>query len=137
MLIAVVITVRNCCLVRAGIEAVAATAPADAPLVIAGDFNDWTDALSDTLRTRLGVAEVFDQQLPSRSFGDYLRRLAGRGPRFKPARTFPAAMPMLQLDRIYVRGFTVGHAQVLYGASWARLSDHAPLVAELTLTMAA
>ena len=116
------------------IEAVAATAPDDAPLVIAGDFNDWTNALSDSLRARLGVAEVFDQQMTSRSFGDYLRRLSGRGPRFKPARTFPAAMPVLQLDRIYVRGFTVDSAQVLYGASWARLSDHAPLVAELTLT---
>jgi endonuclease/exonuclease/phosphatase family metal-dependent hydrolase len=50
-----------------------------------------------------------------------------------PARTFPAAMPVLQLDRIYVRGFTVQSAQVLHGASWARLSDHAPLVAELSL----
>jgi endonuclease/exonuclease/phosphatase family metal-dependent hydrolase len=119
------------------IEAVAATAPADAPLLIAGDFNDWTDALSDTLRKRLGVVEVFDEQISSRSFGDYLRRLSGRGPRLKPARTFPAAMPVLQLDRIYVRGFTVTSAKVLHGASWARLSDHAPLVAELTLTMPA
>lgn len=115
------------------IEAVNATSPAEAPLLIAGDFNDWTNALSQTLRQRLSVSEVFDQHLPSRSFGSYLRRLAGRGPRMTPARTFPAAMPVLQLDRIYVRGFTVEHAQVMYGASWARLSDHAPLVADLTL----
>ena len=115
------------------IEAVAATAPADSPLLIAGDFNDWTNALSNTLRERLQVVEVFDQHLPSRGFGSYLRRLAGRGPRMTPARTFPAAMPVLQLDRIYVRGFTVQSAQVLHGASWARLSDHAPLVAELSL----
>lgn len=115
------------------IEAVTATAPADAPLIIAGDFNDWTNALSATLRSRLGVAEVYDQQLPSRSFGAYLRRLAGRGPRMAPARTFPAALPVLQLDRIYVRGFSIQSAKVLYGASWAQLSDHAPLVAELTL----
>jgi len=115
------------------IEAVAATAPADAPVIIAGDFNDWTNALSESLRKRLGVTEVFDQQLSSRSFGSYLRRLAGRGPRMTPARTFPAAMPVLQLDRIYVRGFAVNNAQVLHGASWAQLSDHAPLVADLTL----
>jgi hypothetical protein len=40
---------------------------------------------------------------------------------------------VLQLDRIYVRGFDIHSAQVLYGASWAWLSDHAPLVAELSL----
>ncbi len=115
------------------IEAVMATAPANAPLLIAGDFNDWTNALSETLRLQLGVAEVFDQAMSSRSLGGYLRRLAGRGPRMSPARTFPAAMPVLQLDRIYVRGFSVENAKVLHGASWARLSDHAPLVADLVL----
>ena len=107
--------------------------PTDAPLIIAGDFNDWTNALSDTLRKKLDVEEVFDQNLSSRSFGSYLRRLSGRGPRMTPARTFPAAMPVLKLDRIYVRGFDVLSAKVLHGTSWARLSDHAPLVAELSL----
>ncbi|MEO0314936.1 MAG: hypothetical protein RI928_1392 [Pseudomonadota bacterium] len=115
------------------IEAVSSTAPADSPLLIAGDFNDWTNSLSKTLSDRLHVREVFDQRLSSRSFGSYLRRLSGRGPKKAPARTFPAAMPVLQLDRIYVRGFDIHSAQVLYGASWARLSDHAPLVAELSL----
>ena len=119
------------------IEAVTSSAPADAPLVIAGDFNDWTNALSKTLRDRLHVAEVFDQQLSSRSFGSYLRRLSGRGPKKTPARTFPAAMPVLQLDRMYVRGFDVHSAQVLHGASWARLSDHAPIMAELSLQSSA
>ncbi len=117
------------------IDAVNSTAPPGSPLLIAGDFNDWTNALSATLRDRLGVTEVFDDQLPSRGFGTYLRRLAGRGPRKAPARTFPAAMPVLQLDRIYVRGFDIHAARVWFGASWARLSDHAPLVAELTLTV--
>ncbi len=115
------------------IEAVKTTAPPDAPLIIAGDFNDWTDALSDSLRKQLDVSEVFDQDLPVRSFGSYLRRLSGRGPRMTPARTFPAAMPVLKLDRIYVRGLSVQSAKVLHGPSWARLSDHAPLVAELNV----
>ncbi len=115
------------------IDAVRSSAPADAPLLIAGDFNDWSNALSDTLRAQLGVSEVFDQYLPSSRFGTYLRRLSGRGPRKAPARTFPAAMPFLQLDRIYMRGFDVLSADVLHGASWARLSDHAPIVAELAL----
>ena len=115
------------------IDAVCASAPADAPLLIAGDFNDWTNALSASLRERLGVTEVFDRQLSASRYGSYLRRLAGRGPRKAPARTFPAAMPMLQLDRIYVRGFEVLEATVLHGPSWARLSDHAPIIAELVL----
>jgi endonuclease/exonuclease/phosphatase family metal-dependent hydrolase len=115
------------------IEAVAGSSPPDAPLIIAGDFNDWTNQLSDVLRNRLGVCEVFDQNLPSRGFGSYLRALSGRGTKIQPARTFPAALPWLRLDRIYVRGFAVESAQVLHGALWARLSDHAPIVATLEL----
>jgi endonuclease/exonuclease/phosphatase family metal-dependent hydrolase len=115
------------------IEAVSASAPRDVPLVIAGDFNDWTNSLSESLCERLGVTEVFDRHLTASRFGSYLRRLSGRGPRRAPARTFPAAMPMLQLDRIYVRGFDVVDAKVLFGASWARLSDHAPIMTELIL----
>jgi endonuclease/exonuclease/phosphatase family metal-dependent hydrolase len=117
------------------IAAVESSAPPGAPVIIAGDFNDWTNQLSDTLRTRLGVTEVFDESLPSRGFGTYLRQLSGRGTKIKPARTFPAAMPWLRLDRIYVRGFKVESAQVLHGALWARLSDHAPIVAALELAV--
>ena len=115
------------------IDAVSASAPSDAPLLIAGDFNDWTNSLSESLCERLGVTEVFDRHLTASRFGSYLRRLSGRGPRKAPARTFPAAMPVLQLDRIYVRGFDVVDAKVLFGASWARLSDHAPIMTELIL----
>jgi len=46
-------------------------------------------------------------------------------------------MPVLQLDRMYVRGFDIRGAQVLHGANWARLSDHAPIVAELSLQASA
>jgi endonuclease/exonuclease/phosphatase family metal-dependent hydrolase len=34
---------------------------------------------------------------------------------------------------IYVRGFKVNSAQVMHGPLWAKLSDHAPIVAELEL----
>lgn len=115
------------------IEAVSTSAHANEPIIIAGDFNDWGNHLSEVLRAKLGVTEVFDQNLSSRKFGSYLRRLSGRGPKIQPARTFPAALPILQLDRIYVRGFTVESAQVLHGALWAKLSDHAPIVATLNL----
>jgi endonuclease/exonuclease/phosphatase family metal-dependent hydrolase len=115
------------------IDAVLASAPPDAPVIIAGDFNDWTNQLSEVLRGRLGVVEVFDQNLPLRGFGSYLRSLSGRGIKVQPARTFPAALPWLRLDRIYVRGFKVESAQVMHGALWAKLSDHAPIVANLEL----
>ncbi|HEV2611590.1 MAG TPA: endonuclease/exonuclease/phosphatase family protein [Noviherbaspirillum sp.] len=115
------------------IAAVEGSSPPDAPVIIAGDFNDWTNQLSDTLRKRLGVTEVFDTNLPARGFGTYLRQLSGRGVKIKPARTFPAALPWLRLDRIYVRGMKVESAQVLHGPLWARLSDHAPIVATLVL----
>ena len=115
------------------VEAVSSSAPPGAPVIIAGDFNDWHNKLSDTLRTGLGVTEVFDANLSKRGFGTYLRLLAGRGPKIQPARTFPAAMPFLQLDRIYVRGFKVASAKVMHGILWSRLSDHAPIVAELEL----
>jgi endonuclease/exonuclease/phosphatase family metal-dependent hydrolase len=116
------------------VDAVSASAPPGAPVIIAGDFNDWNNKLSETLRSGLGVTEVFDENLTRRGFGTYLRKLAGRGPKIQqPARTFPAAMPMLQLDRIYVRGFKVESAKVMRGMLWSRLSDHAPIVAELEL----
>ncbi|MBS1187997.1 MAG: endonuclease [Burkholderiaceae bacterium] len=109
------------------------TAPADAPIIIAGDFNDWQNQLGDMLRANLGVFEVFDEQDVKDGFGDYLRRLTGRSAKKTPARTFPVTMPWLRLDRIYVRGFKVESAQVLQGVRWSRLSDHAPIIATLEL----
>jgi endonuclease/exonuclease/phosphatase family metal-dependent hydrolase len=40
-------------------------------------------------------------------------------------------MPVLQLDRIYVRGFKVVNSQVHRGKPWSRLSDHLAVSAEL------
>jgi endonuclease/exonuclease/phosphatase family metal-dependent hydrolase len=116
------------------IEAVMHSAPEGAPVIIAGDFNDWANHLSDTLRTRLRVTEVFDARTQKPSMGSLLRRLRGIGTKIQPARTFPAAMPFLRLDRIYVRGFVIESAEVLHGAIWAKLSDHAPIVATLRLS---
>jgi endonuclease/exonuclease/phosphatase family metal-dependent hydrolase len=40
-------------------------------------------------------------------------------------------LPLLRLDRIYVRGFSVLGAQVHRGAPWSLLSDHLAVSAEL------
>ena len=104
---------------QALIECVQGSAGNDEPVIIAGDFNDWGNRLGGDLRTHLGVKEVFD------SVEDPALQV--------PARTFPALIPWLRLDRIYVRGFAVESAEVLHGAQWARLSDHAPIVANLAM----
>ena len=87
--------------------------PDGEPLVVAGDFNDWRRKASSILGRSLGLYEVFEQFEGAH------------------ARSFPARMPMLHLDRIYVRGLEVEGVQKLIGAPWAKLSDHVALTATL------
>ena len=47
--------------------------------------------------------------------------------------TYPSRLPLLHLDRIFVRGLRPVSAQVPHGRAWARMSDHLPLIAELEL----
>ncbi|NHZ88338.1 endonuclease [Massilia sp. CCM 8733] len=118
---------------QALIDCVKASAPNGEPVIIAGDFNDWRNTLSDKLRNELGVVEVFDELGARSRLGDLVRSFSGREKAVTPARTFPAALPFFRLDRIYVRGFKVDAAEVLHGTLWAKLSDHAPIVANLKL----
>ena len=87
--------------------------PAGAPLVVAGDFNDWRYRAAHELAHPLNLYEVFELTNGA------------------PARSFPAVLPVMSLDRIYVRGFQVRHAHVHHGRAWARISDHAALAATL------
>jgi endonuclease/exonuclease/phosphatase family metal-dependent hydrolase len=100
---------------QALIDTVERHVPPDAPLIIAGDFNDWKCAVDQKLYKRLGVKEAF-------------REMRGQ-----PARTFPAAMPLLQLDRIYYRGLDVVDVSRLVDDHWQNLSDHCALYAEFAL----
>jgi len=81
--------------------------------VVAGDFNDWRHRASAILERRLGMTEV--------SVAHHGRVLA----------TYPSALPLLKLDRIYVRGFKVAASQVHRGKPWSLLSDHLAVSAEL------
>ena len=124
----------------------------DAPLIIGGDFNDWRNQLSAQICERLRVREVFDAVRPVRKVADRVAHFvrdrladtragaalsAARLPAMlaavRTARTYPALLPWLRMDRIYVRGFDISAAQVLRGPEWAQLSDHSPLIADLTL----
>jgi len=89
--------------------------PANAPLIVAGDFNDWRGRAHAVLAEGAALREVF---------------LDAHG---SAAKTFPSRFPVLPLDRIYVRNAGVRSPIVLPRRPWSHLSDHAPLVAEITL----
>ncbi|MEO5882296.1 MAG: endonuclease/exonuclease/phosphatase family protein [Caldimonas sp.] len=89
--------------------------PAAAPLIVAGDFNDWATQAHRILEESAGLREVFVES-------------NGRS-----ARTFPASFPLLQLDRIYVRNVRLHAPLLLPRRPWSGLSDHAPLAAEIGL----
>ena len=81
---------------------------ADAPVLVAGDFNDWGRGLGQRMAAA-GFAEWREQATP----------------------TYPARLPLNQLDHIYARGLKPVMATVPSGRVWPRMSDHLPLVAEL------
>jgi endonuclease/exonuclease/phosphatase family metal-dependent hydrolase len=83
------------------------------PMIVAGDFNDWRHRATAILERRLGMTEV---------------SVAHHG---RAARTFPSMLPLLQLDRIYVRGFAVTGSTVHRGKPWSMLSDHLAISADL------
>ena len=93
---------------------VASDVPHGAPLVVAGDFNDWRSSAHRRLHREGGFAEI---------------RAAASG---RPARTFPALAPILRLDRIYVRNLQ--HRPVdVRAQEWSTLSDHLPLSGEIMI----
>jgi len=89
--------------------------PVDAPLIVAGDFNDWRGAAHQYLFDHAGLSEVF---------------ITANG---HAARTFPARWPLLALDRIYLRNATVSQPLVLPRRPWSHLSDHLPVAAQIQL----
>lgn len=89
--------------------------PVNAPLVVAGDFNDWRVQAHKILLTNAGLDEVFVQ-----STG-------------KAARTYPARWPLMRLDRIYCRNVESAAPLPAPRRPWSHLSDHVPLCVELVL----
>ena len=81
-------------------------------LVVAGDFNDWGLRLSPIFKHQVGLDEAYHARHQ------------------RHARTFPARLPVFRLDRIYFHGLEARLAKCLHREPWARLSDHAPLLAD-------
>jgi endonuclease/exonuclease/phosphatase family metal-dependent hydrolase len=84
--------------------------PAGEPVIVAGDFNDWRNRAAD----------------PFAGHGFVDAHVACHG---ILARTFPAWLPVLPLDRLYVRGLEVQSVKVL--KEWRTVSDHLGLLAQV------
>ena len=88
----------------------------------------------------LGVRTVADIGSGVGKFCVAAALFGGGGGRFtgleqRPPRSFPAALPMFRLDRIYQRGLRFDAGRVHAGPPWSGISDHAALSAEFRLAV--
>lgn len=84
--------------------------PRTAPVVVAGDFNDWGGKLRAVMNAH--------------GFKDFVgERVA----------TYPSRLPLTQLDYVYARGLKPHGLEVPRGRIWWRMSDHLPLIAEFRI----
>jgi endonuclease/exonuclease/phosphatase family metal-dependent hydrolase len=84
--------------------------PKRAPLVVAGDLNDWGGKLRPAMK-ELGLRDFIGER----------------------ALTYPSRLPLAQLDYVYARGLKPVGLLIPRGRIWWRMSDHLPLVAEFEL----
>ena len=81
--------------------------PRKAPVVVAGDFNDWGAKLRPVMN-KLGFQDFIAERAP----------------------TYPSRLPLTQLDFVYARGMKPVGLEIPRGRIWWRMSDHLPLIAE-------
>jgi endonuclease/exonuclease/phosphatase family metal-dependent hydrolase len=89
--------------------------PKNAPIIVAGDFNDWNRQASKIFEKDLTMTEAY-------------KNLNGAY-----AKTFPAAFPILCLDRVYTRNTKIVNATTLKPTKKGHFSDHLPLLCELEI----
>lgn len=83
----------------------------DLPVLLAGDFNDWTESLIDFFIEEGQFQEVFKDKKQS------------------PVKSFPSFLPVLSLDRIFYKNLTCKELRIIHKTGWKSLSDHLPVKA--------
>jgi endonuclease/exonuclease/phosphatase family metal-dependent hydrolase len=84
--------------------------PRTAPLIVAGDLNDWGGKLRPAMN-RIGLRDFVGDRVV----------------------TYPSRLPLTQLDYVYARGLKPVGVHVPRGRIWGRMSDHLPLIAEFRI----
>jgi endonuclease/exonuclease/phosphatase family metal-dependent hydrolase len=84
--------------------------PKKAPLVVAGDLNDWGAKLRPAMN-KLGLQDFVGER----------------------TNTYPSRLPLAQLDFVYARGMKPAGIHAPRGRIWWRMSDHLPLIADFKL----
>jgi len=87
----------------------------EAPIVLAGDFNEWRKKNKGTCPISYGLKDA---------------ALETKG---KIARTFPSILPILPLDRIYIRWLKAKSSKIYFKGVWSMLSDHSAFFTEVEL----
>lgn len=89
--------------------------PANAPIILAGDFNDWRKKANGFFERQTQLKEAYYE-----AQSEFVN-------------TYPSYLPMFALDRVYFRGLDLTHAETPSTANWAKLSDHVPLLVSFHL----
>lgn len=84
--------------------------PARAPIIVAGDLNDWGGKLRPAMNV-IGLRDFAEAR----------------------AATYPSRLPLAQLDYVYARGLKPTGVQIPRGGVWGKMSDHLPLIATFRL----
>ena len=80
------------------------------PVLVAGDFNDWGGKLRPAMND-MGLKDFIGERVL----------------------TYPARLPLTQLDYVYARGLKPLGLESPRGRIWWRMSDHLPLIAEFRI----
>lgn len=91
--------------------------PSTDPIILGGDFNDWSQRVTKPL--------IQDQKFQEAFLAEH----------HSYAKTFPSWIPILKLDRMYYRGFIVNYAKRLTDKLWKHLSDHIAIEVSLSLVI--
>ena len=95
-------------------------------LIVAGDFNDWSGALTPMIND-MGLTHSSVGQCKGNSLSLDVKK---NNPKISTISTFPARLPLVQLDYVYSKGLSALDCYTPTGKQWSRLSDHLPLIVE-------